>query len=166
MPLDGWQLLPVLGTTRRLVDCGRPLHRVPDERLFQELAEDIERAVGDEGAWYACIMLASGRGACNGVVPTSRMPPGDVLARMIDLAVKLNGESHHYGHWVILWVNGFISSVWRGWQEHAEEDKRSVILLVTDLAETWARARLWTLDEMADRCEGGYQEGIVRYRQS
>ena len=133
--------------------------------VFRYLVADIDRTVGSEGPWYAVVMLSNGQGNCGGIAATSRMPPPDAFERMVDLAVKLNREAHHNGHWIIGWSNGFIDGVWRGRQRHAKEDAASVILIETALAETWERAKQWSLQEMADRIEAGYTEGIERYRQ-
>ncbi len=165
MLIGGTRTLPIVGTTQRLVDCGRPLHPVSDDDLFPGLLHDINSTAGIEGPWYAVVMLSNGRGKAGGISETSRMPPPDAFDRMVDLAVKLNAEAHHNGHWIVAWVNGWISGIWRGFAAHVGEDKRSTILIETDLAEPWVRACLWSLNEMAERIEAGYAEGIERYRQ-
>lgn len=165
MLIGGRKILPVIGTTRRLVDCGQALHPVPDDEVFDRLIPHIEDTAGLEGPWYAVVMLSNGQGQCGGLVETSRRPPDDVFERMVDLAIKMNRECHHNGHWIIAYSNGWISGVWRAWVQHKTEDKRSAILIETDLAETWERARLWSLEEMMARLDGGYAEGIERYHQ-
>jgi hypothetical protein len=159
------RVVPIVGTTRRLVECGQSLHRMPDDELFKDLVEDIDRSLGLEGFWYAVVMLSNGQGNCGGLSETTRMPPPEPFQRMVDLAVLVNRESHHNGHWIIGWVNERIVGVWRGRARHRDEDAATVMLIEQTLDEPWARAREWSLNEMAERLEAAYVEGIDRYRQ-
>lgn len=164
--LPSRSVVPVFGTTQRYVTAYRSLHRVPDSEVLESLLPDMVQAWADEGEWYAIVMFSDGRGNCGGISPTSRMPPADAFERMLDLAVRLNKEAHHNGHWIIGWVNGFIAGMWRARQRHTDEDHQTRMLIVTDLAETWQRAQEWSLEEMADRLEGGYTAGLERYKQT
>ena len=149
------RVLPMLGTTRREIDCGCRLHPVPAEEVTRKLIDDIETIA--DGGWYAVVMFSDGRGAMRGLTETARLPPQDALDRMVDLAVLLNRDNHHNGHWVIIWSNERINMIWRALVTHgADADRQDHVMFDVGLDEPWSRARLWSLEEMAERAEAGY----------
>ena len=66
--------VPVLGTTGRMIDCGRRLHRVDDGLVILNLAPQIEFSA--EGAeWYAVVLRSDGRGVLRGRTEQTPPPP-------------------------------------------------------------------------------------------
>lgn len=93
--------IPVLGEGARLVNCYCRLHRVPDDMVVMRLRDQI---VNDLGlGWYAVVMFGDGRGTMRGCDVTVPEPEEAISTFLFYLAVRLNRECHHDGHWVVVW---------------------------------------------------------------
>lgn len=137
---------PILGTTKRLVDCGQSLHRVPDEIATASVVEQIRQFA--DGPWYACLMRANGRGTLRGESDTARRPPEEMVDTMLRLAVLLNREMHHDGHWVLFTSSGHITAFWR--------DRDGDVHFEITFDEPWSRFRAWPTQRFAQQCEAAY----------
>jgi hypothetical protein len=89
------------GTRFRQVNCGMPLHRIPDQIVTTGLSGQLARHVGHH--WYAVIMFADGRGAAIGAHNHTPVPSEDKIEAMARWAVALNRDLHEDGHWIVAW---------------------------------------------------------------
>lgn len=136
--------VPVLGTTGRMIDCGRRLHRVEDRMVIENLAPQIEFA-GEGAEWYAVVLRSDGRGVLRGRTEQTPVPPQDVLDRMVELAVLLNRDLHYGGHWVVFWADDRLQALYRDCNGHG--------LAAVNYDDPWARVSQWPASDMAERCE-------------
>lgn len=135
--------VPLVGTTARMINCGRALHRVPDETVYANLKDHLDGAA-DEVEWYAVVLLSNGFGHIRGREERTAPPPAEPLERMIDLAVVLNRDLHHGGHWVVFWADDRMTALWR--------DGAGKPLIQQQFDDPWVRVRPWSADELAERC--------------
>ena len=137
---------PIFGTTFRLVNAGRPLHRVPFHvamgGIVQMLTEECD------GPWYCCLMFDDGQGTMRGLTETARRPAEDVLQKILDVAVRLNLEMHHNGHWILAWCDDQLHAFWRNAAGELQ------VALCFD--EPWVRIHKWADTEFCERCEAAY----------
>lgn len=155
-------VIPIVGTTRRVLKAGRTLHTAPKEDVMSGLGDDLSEIA--DGPWYACIFFSDGLGALFGQSTSSRAPREDVQQRMIDLTARLNQEAHHNGHWVTLWFENRLCAAWRAQVTHKDGSKISRLVLECTYDEPWERVRAWSVEEMMDRAEAMYRTSIDFYR--
>lgn len=136
--------VPVLGTTGRMIDCGRRLHRVDDGFVTRNLIAAIEFA-GEGAEWYAVVLRSDGRGTMRGRTEKTPQPPQDVLDRMVELAVLLNADMHRGGHWVVFWADDRMHALYRDAAGHG--------LAAVNFDDPWARVCQWPLTDLAEKCE-------------
>ena len=136
--------VPVLGTTGRMIDCGRRLHRVDDGLVILNLATQIEFA-GEGAEWYAVVLRSDGRGVLRGRTEQTPAPPQDVLDRMVELAVLLNRELHYGGHWIVFWADDRMQALYRDGNGHG--------LAVVNYDDPWPRIAPIPVNDLAERCE-------------
>ena len=138
------QTVPVLGTTGRMIDCGRRLHWVDDGLVILNLATQIEFA-GEGAEWYAVVLRSDGRGMMRGRTEQTPPPPQDVLDRMVELAVLVNRELHYGGHWIVFWADDRMQALYRDGNGHG--------LAVVNYDDPWPRIAPIPVNDLAERCE-------------
>ncbi len=133
--------IPLIGDTTIKVNLGRALHRVPDHVVTAALGADLFDVVG--ASWFACVLMADGRGALTGPTPSSTQPPEDVCEALMNVAGMLNLEHHEGGHWVTAWAEDRMHILFR--------DGDGDLLFNMEIDEPWTRVKTWPAEELANR---------------
>lgn len=144
----------LIGSTVRVVSCGRPLHRIPTQIALAGLQPTLMSLYGL--AWYACVMFSDGRGTMRGPLTTTPRPAQDVIDRLFDIAVLANHSIAHDGHWVAVWDGSRMSMLWRDQDGDAQ--------FTVDYDEPWTRVAPWSANDMVERAEAGYVAWAERMR--
>jgi hypothetical protein len=87
----------------RKFKVGYRVHTVPDVIVIADLAGQLERHVSP--GWYAVVFFADGRGAAMGADAATPTPADYIVSWMVKVAVALNRQANHGGHWVVGWAD-------------------------------------------------------------
>lgn len=91
---------------------GHRVHTVPDFIVTADLMGQLERHVSP--GWYAAIFFSDGSGVAMGADAATPTPPAYIVSWMVKVAVALNRQANHGGHWVVAWSDRQEASlIWR-----------------------------------------------------
>lgn len=121
------------------------LHKVPDNLVLVDLANQLTEEFGSD--WYVVIAFSNGAFTRRGETDFGPLPDAEIRERMIDVALLLNKDVAHGGHWVVAWANSpkCLCALWRD----ADGDMQIPIYL----DEPWPRVRKMTAAQFAQSCE-------------
>lgn len=92
----------MIAPARRL-KVGYRVHTVSDLIVTADLMGQLQRHVSP--GWYAVIFFADGQGVAMGADVATPAPADYIVSWMAKVAVALNREANHGGHWVVAWAD-------------------------------------------------------------
>ncbi len=148
--------VPIVGSNevRFRIDGGGG-HRVPREIVLARLAADLEIEIGR--GWYACILHADGRGTMLGEDGATPPPDEGIRNLLMHLAVRLNREIHHDGHWIVGWsADRNVHAFWR------DGDGDIHVSMATDVPVI--DLTKWTDTDFLNLCEEAWRTAMENLR--
>lgn len=109
-------------TTERYTRVPFGLHRVPDDVVMARIDQDLDLHYGEN--WWASIAFSGGKVASLGAHNYGLIPNEMNKARIMELAIRLNRDLHHDGHWVLGFdfTEDMIFALWRDKDGDAQFD--------------------------------------------
>lgn len=142
-------MMQIPGSTAQMVPrMALRLHPVADFMCEAGVDTDLDDLY-DEGDWYCLMLRGNGTGLFIGQTPDTLQPPHEAQEKMLDVAMMLNRDLHHMGHWIVVWrKSGYMCLVWR--------DNDAALQFDVTCEEPWVRVKGWADTEWTDRAEVQY----------